>query len=313
VINSIGREEECLAQRGALRPPWKFARHYPRVYASQWLYRFNRGPARQIAARRGAITRDTVTPSCSPFAFPISPGQGKKRAERSELRSTSFAYRRCKPSLVYPARVRARACTNMGGWTRERSLRSPIILHYPARVVVVVIVEAARPARKAEASGESLSRHYIRGKGGLPRGKVTRYPAHEGHEKYSRPWGCISRANLALCAIAPAHVRVRARRARDWLLDDGPCRVGASCLFLSVCGSLSVRRRYFSSRLDINGSLTLRTPGFRRARFSSKTASNKTLLFAEERKRRSIWIPLLLYITRDRFLSCHVLQRLLFR
>jgi len=120
VINSIGREEECPAQRGTLRPPWKFARHYPRVYASQWLYRFNRGPARQIAARRGAITRDTVTPSCSPFAFPISPGQGKKRAERSELRSTSFAYRRCKPSLVYPARVRARACTNTGGMnTRE--------------------------------------------------------------------------------------------------------------------------------------------------------------------------------------------------
>lgn len=58
-------------------------------------------------------------------------------------------------------------------------------------------------------------------------GMVTRYPgAHEGHEKYSRPWGRISRANLTLCAIVPARPRSYScttyRRLSMPTLDGGP-------------------------------------------------------------------------------------------
>lgn len=51
---------------------------------------------------------------------------------------------------------------------------------------------------------------------------VARYPnAHEGLEKYSRPWGRISRANLALCAIAPRSCPRTPRRRLPTCWDRG--------------------------------------------------------------------------------------------
>lgn len=140
--------------------------------------------------------------------------------------------------IMYPARVSVCTCMQTEN-TRDRPAISNNIALPTLRRHRRRDSRPVRPARKVRRELISLVHTRERRLAfEKRRRKVVRYPsAHEGLEKYSRPWGRISRANLTLCAIAPRSC------------PRTPCRRLPTRLDRGIYGGLYNVRNSFLSRI----------------------------------------------------------------